>query len=113
MCEAAILKLAPNSQNIPGAAVALMVYRLIYNIIPLVGATISLGLHHATPVAKPAARAAKKIGLVAIDVAPQILAILVFICGYLLIGASAPPNPSARMIRIEAIFCLLYTSRCV
>ncbi|MBN8647258.1 MAG: lysylphosphatidylglycerol synthetase family protein [Caulobacterales bacterium] len=101
--EAAILKLAPNSQNIPGAAVALLVYRLIYNIIPLVGATIILGLHHAEPVARPAARAAKKVGLVAIDVAPQILALLVFVCGYLLIGASALPNPSARMIRIEAI----------
>jgi phosphatidylglycerol lysyltransferase len=102
--EAAILTMAPNSQNVPGAAVALLVYRLIYNIVPMVAAIVFLGLHHAAPVAKPAARAAKKVGSLAIDIAPQILAILVFVCGYLLVIAAALPSQSARLIKLEAIF---------
>lgn len=101
--EAAILTMAPNSQNIPGAAVALLVYRLIYNIIPLVAATIFLGIHHASYVAKPAAIAAKKVGTFAIDVAPQIMAILLFICGYLLLSAASLPSLNMRMIKLEAI----------
>lgn len=101
--EAAILTMAPTTQNIPGAAVALVVYRLIYNIFPLLAATIILGLDHAAPVAKPASRTAKKIGTKAIDLAPQIIAILFFISGFALVGASAIPLYSARYLRFEAI----------
>ena len=101
--EAAILTMAPNSQNIPGAAVALLVYRIFYNIIPMVAATIFLGIHHAAPVAKPAVRAARKVSNIAFDVAPQILALLVFISGYILIAASATPSFNQRMIKLEAL----------
>lgn len=101
--EAAILTMAPTSQNIPGAAVALVVYRLIYNIFPLMAATIILGLDHAAPAAKPARRAAKKIGTKAVDLAPQILSILVFIAGFALLGASAVPLYSTRYLKFESI----------
>ena len=101
--EAAILTMAPTTQNIPGAAVALVVYRLIYNIFPLIAATIILGLDHAAPAAKPASRVAKKFGTKAVDLAPQILAILFFISGFALVGASAVPLYSARYLRIETI----------
>ncbi len=102
--EAAILTMAPTSQNIPGAAVALVVYRLIYNIFPLLAATIILGLDQAAPAAKPATRAAKKIGTRAVDLAPQILAVLIFIAGFCLLGASAVPLYSARYLQFESSF---------
>lgn len=99
--EAAILAMAPNSQNIPGAAVALVFYRLIYNIIPLFMATIILGLDHAAAL-RPAAQAAKKIGNRALNFGPQILAILVFACGYLMLSSAATPSLTARIVHIEA-----------
>lgn len=99
--EAAILTMAPSSQNIPGAAVALILYRLIYNIIPLIIATIIIGLDQAAPVAKPAAKAAKKWGSVAYDAAPQIMSMLVFFSGFLLLASCATPAFSDRLIRLQ------------
>ena|GEM_PF-1342475 len=90
--EATILAMAPNSQNIPGAAVALVFYRLIYNVGPLVGATVIMGLDHARFIAKPADRAARHIGKHAADIGPQILAILAFAFGFVLIGATILPS---------------------
>lgn len=105
--EAAILKMAPNDQNIPGAAVALLVYRLIYNIIPLVMGVLVLAHDHAAHVAKPAGRAAIKVSKAAFNVAPQILAILVFFCGYLLIGAASVPIPSSKTLRFERLIPMI------
>ena len=100
--EAAILTMAPNSQNTPGAAVALLIYRLAYNIIPLIVATIILGIDHAAPVAKPAAKVVRKIGTRAINAAPQLLSLLVFIAGFILIASSATPVFSTRFIKLES-----------
>lgn len=105
--EAAILKMAPNDQNIPGAAVALLVYRLIYNIIPLVMGVLVLAHDHAAYVAKPAGRAAIKVSKAAFHVAPQILALLVFFCGYLLIGAATVPISSSNTLRFEKLLPLI------
>lgn len=82
--EATILAMAPNSQNIPGAAVALVFYRLIYNVVPLFGATLILGLDHANFIARPADKAVKRAG----DFVPQIIALLVFGFGFGLIAAA-------------------------
>ena len=90
--EATILAMAPNSQNIPGAAVALVFYRLIYNVVPLFGATIILGLDHAHFIAKPADKAVRHISNRAEDFAPQIIALLVFAYGFALIAAATLPN---------------------
>lgn len=100
--EAAILTMAPNSQNTPGAAVALLIYRLAYNIIPLIVATIILGIDHAAPVAKPAAKVVKRIGTRAMNAAPQLLSVLVFMAGFILIASSATPVFSTRFIKLEA-----------
>ncbi len=105
--EAAILKMAPNDQNIPGAAVALLVYRLIYNIVPLVMGVLVLAHDHAAYVAKPAGRAAIKVSKAAFHVAPQILALLVFFCGYLLIGAATVPISSSNTLRFEKLLPLI------
>ncbi|MBN8649281.1 MAG: hypothetical protein J0L55_15105, partial [Caulobacterales bacterium] len=45
-----------------------------------------------------------KVSNIAFDVAPQIMAILIFICGYLLLSAASLPSQNIRMIRLEAIF---------
>lgn len=103
--EAAILTLAPVSQDTPGAAIALLLYRLIYNIIPLGVATIIMGLDHAAPAARPAADAARRvgsrvgarIGTSAQEFAPRVGAILVFSAGFGMLGAIATPPITARL----------------
>lgn len=103
--EAVILTLAPVSQDAPGAAIALIIYRLLYNVLPLGFATIILGLDHAVPAARPAARAAKRVGSqvgVQVSEATQafgarIAAILVFVAGFGLLGAIATPSITGRL----------------
>jgi phosphatidylglycerol lysyltransferase len=103
--EAAILTLAPVSQDTPGAAIALLLYRLIYNIIPLGVATIILGLDHAAPAARPAAKAAKRVGATistsAQEFAPRIAGILVFATGFGMLGAIATPPITARLMQLD------------
>lgn len=99
--EAVILTLSPVSQDTPGAAVALLVYRLIYHVVPLAAATAILGADHAAPAARPAARAARRLGAAAFVMAPQILAVLVFIAGLLLLGSVATPSVTRRMLLVD------------
>ena len=116
--EAAILTLAPVTQDTPGAAVALVVYRLIYTFIPLVIGTIILGLDHAAPAARPAAKAARTMGTslgarlsarlgmtlgeATLELSPRILSTLVFMAGLVLLSSVATPALSARMQAIDA-----------
>ncbi len=102
--EAAILAMAPNNSNIPDAAVALVVYRLIYNIIPLLIGTIIIGLDHAAPVTRPAANVVKRIGSKAYDFIPQFIAVLNFVAGFVIIAATATPAFTGRFIKLEAVF---------
>jgi phosphatidylglycerol lysyltransferase len=120
--EAAILTLAPVSQDTPGAAIALVLYRLIYNVVPLAVAALILGLDHAAPAARPAARAAVRVGSrVSARIAasrlgealseftPRIGAILVFAAGLGLLGSIATPAFTDRL-NILASFGLLVVS---
>jgi phosphatidylglycerol lysyltransferase len=107
--EAAILTLAPVSQDTPGAAIALVLYRLLYNVVPLGVATIILGLDHAAPAARPAARVAKHVssrigarlgsGLseATLEFSPRILAALVFAAGLILLASVATPSLADRL----------------
>jgi phosphatidylglycerol lysyltransferase len=103
--EAAILTLAPVSQDAPGAAVALLVYRLVYNIAPLACATLILGADAAAPVVRPAAAGARKVGAAmgegARSLAPGALSVLVFLCGLMLVGGAAAPGSTVRLIALE------------
>jgi phosphatidylglycerol lysyltransferase len=103
--EAAILTLAPIGQDTPGAAIALLIYRLIYNIVPLGVATLILGLDHAAPAARPAAHAARRvseqIGSSTQEYGPRIGAILVFITGFSMLAAIATPPITARLIELS------------
>jgi phosphatidylglycerol lysyltransferase len=109
--EAAILTLAPVSQDTPGAAIALLLYRLIYNIIPLGVATLILGLDHAAPAARPAARAARQvgsrvgahIGSSTQEFGARMGALLVFGTGFGMLGAVATPPITARLAQLDAI----------
>jgi phosphatidylglycerol lysyltransferase len=115
--EAAILTLAPVSQDTPGAAIALVLYRLIYNVIPLAVAALILGLDHAAPAARPAARVAQQMGSrvgaglsarlgrrlgislneTALEFSPRILAALVFSAGLVLLASVATPSLTDRI----------------
>jgi phosphatidylglycerol lysyltransferase len=101
--EAVILTLTPVSQDTPGAAVALVTFRLIYNVVPLAIATTILGLDHAAPAARPAARAAQRIGEAAFEFSPRILAIMVFAGGLLLLGSVATPGITARIVLLDRL----------
>ena len=101
--EAVILTLSPVSQDTPGAAVALLVYRLVYNVVPLMVATTILGADHAAPAARPAARAARRLGSAAFVMAPQILAVLVFVAGLVLLGSVATPSVTRRVLLLEGL----------
>jgi phosphatidylglycerol lysyltransferase len=120
--EAAILTLAPVSQDTPGAAIALVLYRLIYNVVPLAVAALILGLDHAAPAARPAARVARevssrvgarigasRIGEALGEFTPRIGAILVFAAGLGLLGSIATPAFTERL-NILASFGLLIVS---
>jgi phosphatidylglycerol lysyltransferase len=101
--EAAILTLSPLSQDTPGAAVALLVYRLIYNVIPLVVATAILGADHAAPATRPAARAVRRLGAAGFVLAPRLLAVLVFCAGLVLLGSVATPSLTRRILVLEGL----------
>lgn len=120
--EAAILTLAPVSQDTPGAAIGLVLYRLIYNVVPLAVAALILGLDHAAPAARPAARAARRVGShvsarigasrlgeALSEFAPRIGAILVFAAGLGLLGSIATPAFTQRL-NILASYGLLVVS---
>ena len=111
--EAAILTLAPVSQDAPGAAIALVLYRLLYNVFPLSLAALILGLDQAVPAARPAAQAAKRVGAslssrigarlgsslgeATLEFSPRILAALVFAAGLVLLASVATPSLADRL----------------
>jgi phosphatidylglycerol lysyltransferase len=95
--EATILALAPQEQHTPGAAAALIIYRLIYTIGPLAVAAIILGADHAAPAVKPAARAARRIGVAARELAPPVSAALAFGAGATLLVSAATPSVAERI----------------
>ena len=109
--EAVILTLAPIGQDTPGAAVALILYRLLYNIVPLGVAILILGLDQAMPAARPAAHAAKRVsskvgahvGEAALEFGPRIGAILTFVAGIGMLGSIATPAFTARLDQLAAV----------
>ena len=109
--EAAILTLAPIGQDTPGAAVALLIYRLLYNVVPLGFAILIIGLDHAAPAARPAARAAKRVGSrvgtqwneSTHGFAPRLCAILVFMAGFGMLASIATPAFTARLDQLAAL----------
>lgn len=88
--EAAILVLRPHGVDASMATAALLVYRVVYYLIPLFAATAILARQasgrpgHATP---PAVRAAQ-------DVAPHLFAVLAFVAGTILLVFDALPGRS-------------------
>lgn len=104
--EATILALAPQEQHTPAAAAALIIYRLIYTVGPLTIAAVILGADHAAPAVKPAAQAARRIGIAARELAPPVSAVLAFGAGATLLVSAATPSVAER-IRFLAEFAPL------
>lgn len=95
--EAAILALSPVSEHAPGAAAALVVYRLIYTLAPLGLAATLLGQDIVIPKGSASHRAAGRIGAAAIEIAPQVFAVLAFGSGIVLLLSSATPALHHRL----------------
>lgn len=95
--EAAILALSPVSEHAPGAAAALVVYRLLYTLAPLGLAAAMLGQDIVMPKGSASHRAAGRIGAAAIEIAPQIFAVLAFGSGIVLLLSSATPALHHRL----------------
>ncbi|HEX6015099.1 MAG TPA: bifunctional lysylphosphatidylglycerol flippase/synthetase MprF [Geminicoccaceae bacterium] len=95
--EAVLLLALPEGAHAPGVAAALVAYRLIYYVLPLVIAALVFAVHQAH-----AARGAlaERLGLVRASarlVLPNLLAVLVFIGGTVLLVSGATPTVAARL----------------
>ena len=101
--EAVILALSPVSQDAPGAAVALLVYRLLYTVLPLALALGILTLEHAAPAIGPASTAAKRVGADVPGQAHRLLAIAVFASGLAVLLSVATPAARLRLDLLERI----------
>jgi uncharacterized membrane protein YbhN (UPF0104 family) len=101
--EAVILALAPVSQDAPGTAVALLVYRLIYTVLPLVLATAILIYEHTGPAVAPASRVARRLGARVPGQAHRILSLTVFGAGLMVLLSVATPAARVRLDLLERI----------
>lgn len=105
--EAGLLALAPAAQHAPAALAALLAYRLIYTIIPLSIGAVLVAIDVATAGDAPAARALRRTGGVAVDLAPKFFSAMTFISGFLLLASSATPALAERLgplLRIAPLF---------
>lgn len=95
--EAVLLVAMPEGAHLPGVAAALIVYRLIYYLLPLLLAALAFAVHEAklggAVVAARIDLARRGVELVL----PNILAVLVFIGGAILLVSGATPTEPARL----------------
>jgi phosphatidylglycerol lysyltransferase len=98
--EGILLALLP--AGIPGGAffAALIAYRVIYYVLPLVAAAILLGGHEALQRRESVARVGQFFGAWVPEVAPMIIALLTFIAGAVLLFSGATPElfPRVRLL---------------
>jgi phosphatidylglycerol lysyltransferase len=95
--EAVLLVAMPEGAHLPGVAAALIVYRLIYYLLPLLLAALAFALHEAK---LGGAAVVARLDLArrgAELVLPNILAILVFIGGAVLLVSGATPTVPERL----------------
>lgn len=75
----------------------LVMYRLIYYLLPLALATLLMGMHEALERRAAVRRFARIIGTLAPGFVPQLLAVMTFICGAIMLFAGATPISVERM----------------
>lgn len=100
--EASVLALSPVAEHAPGAAAALVAYRLLYTLAPLGFAALLLGWDIIVPKGSTAHRAAGQIAAIAVEIAPRIFAALAFASGIVLLLSSATPALHHRLQFLSA-----------
>jgi phosphatidylglycerol lysyltransferase len=105
--EAAILSLTPDAQSAHGVAAALVIYRLLHMLAPLV----LTGLAMSVSFAPQLSRAGQKHAAVAVagPLAPPIFATLTFIAGTLMLASGATPGLSDRLRELHTLIPLPIT----
>lgn len=81
---------------------ALVAYRAIYNLLPLLLAAILLAVDEAVRKAAPALEAARRAGAWSARLAPAIMGTVVFVAGAVMIASSATPAVARRMVFLSA-----------
>jgi phosphatidylglycerol lysyltransferase len=100
--EAVILLAVPDPSASPAVAAALIAYRLIYYLVPLVLAALLLGGQQLSSTGEAARRA----GALALALAPNLFALLVFIAGVMLLASGAVPADAERMRALAEVIPL-------
>jgi phosphatidylglycerol lysyltransferase len=91
--EAAVLLAVPDGGASAAVAAALIAYRLIYYILPLVLAVLLLATHQLLATGE----VARRVGDWALVLAPNLFALMVFAAGIIMLASSAAPNITERM----------------
>ena len=91
--EAVVLLAVPDGGASGAVAAALIGYRLIYYLLPLVVAALLLGGHQLLATGE----LARRVGSWALILAPNLFALIVFVAGIMLLATGASPTIAERM----------------
>ena len=91
--EAVVLLAVPDGGASGAVAAALIGYRLIYYLLPLVVAALLLGGHQLLATGE----LARRVGSWALILAPNLFALIVFVAGIMLLATGASPTIASRM----------------
>jgi phosphatidylglycerol lysyltransferase len=97
--EAVLLLAVPHAGGSAAVAAALIGYRLIYYLLPLVLAVVLLGVHQLLATGE----VARRVGVWAVVLAPNLFALMVFTAGIMLLASSAAPTVVGRLETIGDI----------
>jgi phosphatidylglycerol lysyltransferase len=100
--EAVVLLAVPDGGASGAVAAALIGYRLIYYLLPLVVAALLLAAHQLLATGE----LARRVGSWALILAPNLFALIVFIAGIMLLATGASPTIASRMEALAEVIPL-------
>ena len=100
--EAVVLLAVPDAGASGAVAAALIGYRLIYYLLPLVVAALLLGAHQFLATGE----LARRVGSWAVILAPNLFALIVFVAGIMLLATGVSPTISGRMLTLAEVIPL-------
>lgn len=97
----AVLLLALPHVPVPALLGALLAYRAIYYLVPLLVAALALAFHelrqHGAPLARASSRVGSYVAPFLLPIAPQLIGVLVFVAGAVLLVSGATPGIDSRL----------------
>ncbi|HKV10235.1 MAG TPA: bifunctional lysylphosphatidylglycerol flippase/synthetase MprF [Thermoanaerobaculia bacterium] len=95
--ETLMVLLLPPELPRPELLAAMVAYRGVYYVLPLLAAAVSLGIHEIAARREQVGRLARAVGQRAPDVVPQIFAVTTFLGGAILLASGATPAIHSRL----------------